>query len=169
MADKFETEVCGRCGGCGRYSFNQMHGSVCYGCGGSGKRYTKRGAAAVAYMNAKLATDALSVKVGDRVVYEDALTNKKHTFTIAEIVERDPIRGRSLRDGVMVDYVQRSVDLVSEGGKVFGFGGAIPLRFVRTQAAIDDGLAYQATLTKAGTVRKGPAKPEPEEQLDVIE
>lgn len=27
--------VCGRCGGCGRYSFNGQH-SICYGCGGKG-------------------------------------------------------------------------------------------------------------------------------------
>lgn len=29
--------VCGRCGGCGRYSFNGSH-SVCYGCNGEGQR-----------------------------------------------------------------------------------------------------------------------------------
>lgn len=27
--------VCGRCGGSGRYSFNQMHGDMCYGCKGT--------------------------------------------------------------------------------------------------------------------------------------
>jgi hypothetical protein len=29
--------VCGRCGGCGRHSFNGSH-SICYGCGGKGQR-----------------------------------------------------------------------------------------------------------------------------------
>lgn len=28
--------VCERCGGCGRYSFNQVDGSRCYGCNGKG-------------------------------------------------------------------------------------------------------------------------------------
>lgn len=28
--------VCSRCGGCGSYSFNQIDGSRCYGCGGRG-------------------------------------------------------------------------------------------------------------------------------------
>ncbi len=28
--------VCGRCGGCGEYSFNQMDGSRCFGCSGYG-------------------------------------------------------------------------------------------------------------------------------------
>ena len=33
-------DVCGRCGGSGRYSFNMMDGDRCYGCGGCGKVYT---------------------------------------------------------------------------------------------------------------------------------
>lgn len=28
--------VCGRCGGSGRYSFNLLHGTTCYGCSGLG-------------------------------------------------------------------------------------------------------------------------------------
>jgi len=30
------TPTCGRCGGSGHYSFNQIDGSRCYGCGGAG-------------------------------------------------------------------------------------------------------------------------------------
>jgi hypothetical protein len=30
------TPVCGRCDGCGRYSFNDIDGDRCYGCNGSG-------------------------------------------------------------------------------------------------------------------------------------
>lgn len=30
----YETKTCGRCGGSGHYSFNLMHGTVCYGCSG---------------------------------------------------------------------------------------------------------------------------------------
>lgn len=30
-------KVCGRCGGSGRHSWNQTHGSTCYGCSGKGK------------------------------------------------------------------------------------------------------------------------------------
>ncbi len=29
--------TCGRCGGGGRYSYNQMSGDTCFGCGGSGQ------------------------------------------------------------------------------------------------------------------------------------
>jgi DnaJ-class molecular chaperone len=40
---KFESKTCSRCGGSGNYSFNLMHGTMCYGCSGSGEQYTKRG------------------------------------------------------------------------------------------------------------------------------
>lgn len=43
---KFERQDCTRCGGSGRYSFNQVDGDRCYGCGGKGVTLTKRGAAA---------------------------------------------------------------------------------------------------------------------------
>lgn len=33
--------TCSRCGGSGRFSFNLMHGSKCYGCNGTGKQATK--------------------------------------------------------------------------------------------------------------------------------
>lgn len=29
--------ACGRCGGCGHYSFNQINGTTCFGCNGSGQ------------------------------------------------------------------------------------------------------------------------------------
>ena len=33
--------TCSRCNGTGRYSFNLMHGTRCYGCNGTGKQKTK--------------------------------------------------------------------------------------------------------------------------------
>ncbi len=38
-ANGFPLETCGRCGGCGQYSFNALDGTRCYGCGGTGKRH----------------------------------------------------------------------------------------------------------------------------------
>jgi len=32
----FPLDHCHRCGGSGNYSYNAMHGSTCYGCGGTG-------------------------------------------------------------------------------------------------------------------------------------
>lgn len=39
----YEKEPCSRCGGCGQYSYNQMHGSMCYGCQGCGEQLTRKG------------------------------------------------------------------------------------------------------------------------------
>jgi hypothetical protein len=33
--------TCSRCAGTGRFSFNLMHGTKCYGCNGTGKQKTK--------------------------------------------------------------------------------------------------------------------------------
>lgn len=35
------TDYCGRCGGSGQYSFNMMHGTTCFGCGGVGHKLLK--------------------------------------------------------------------------------------------------------------------------------
>lgn len=38
-AGRVEPKTCGRCGGSGRFSYNQTDGDRCFGCSGSGKRY----------------------------------------------------------------------------------------------------------------------------------
>ena len=34
-------EICSRCGGNGNYSYNMMHGTMCYGCGGKGQNFPR--------------------------------------------------------------------------------------------------------------------------------
>ena len=46
MGTNFETTTCGRCGGSGKYSYNQIDGDRCYGCGGTGIVLSKRGSKA---------------------------------------------------------------------------------------------------------------------------
>lgn len=43
----YEKTECSRCGGCGHYSYNQMTGSICFKCNGSGKQLTRKGKAAL--------------------------------------------------------------------------------------------------------------------------
>lgn len=54
------TEVCGRCGGGGRYSWNAIDGDKCFGCGGSGKRLAKITAATVAEALARIEAGELA-------------------------------------------------------------------------------------------------------------
>ena len=149
-----ETETCTRCGGSGHYSYNQITGTTCFKCGGKGTQHTRRGKAVASFLATRLATDALSVSVGDRVKYHDALVGKVHTFTIADIIEGEPTKGKSLKDGVMVPWEQRSVTLVTQSGKKFGFGGAIPLRRVVNDEDRAAAIAYRDSLTLAGKPRK---------------
>ncbi|WP_428957872.1 hypothetical protein [Streptomyces sp. cg35] len=61
----FETQDCGRCGGTGEYSFNQLDGTRCYGCGGSGQRYSARGRRALKAYEAALGASEGTVHVRD--------------------------------------------------------------------------------------------------------
>jgi hypothetical protein len=70
----YETKTCGRCGGSGRYSYNTMHGSVCYGCSGRKTVLTRAGAKAQKLVAEFIAANywvlAGDVKVGDVVRYD---------------------------------------------------------------------------------------------------
>lgn len=83
----FETETCGRCGGSGNYSYCSMHGTRCFGCGGSGIRYTKRGRATKAFFEAKLRVPVSELKVGDLMWYDDFFAGKAY---FAKIVSIEP-------------------------------------------------------------------------------
>jgi len=67
---EFERETCSRCGGCGKYSYNQIHGDMCYGCYGKGTRLTKKGSKASEYFKELLLVDNTDLKVGDYIWYD---------------------------------------------------------------------------------------------------
>ena len=64
LTEAFETETCGRCGGSGNYSYCPGYGTRCFKCGGKGKVYSKRGAAALAYGRELRTVPANEVQVG---------------------------------------------------------------------------------------------------------
>jgi len=53
------TVTCGRCGGSGQYSYNQISGSVCFGCNGTGKKLAPLTDAVVAEALARIASGEL--------------------------------------------------------------------------------------------------------------
>jgi hypothetical protein len=75
LKDIIETQTCGRCGGTGQYSFNLMHGSMCYGCQGKKLKDTKRGAA------------AKYVKPGDRIFVQPGPFNGGGWTEVLEVSE----------------------------------------------------------------------------------
>lgn len=96
----YKTKTCGRCGGSGSYSWNAMHGSVCYGCNGTGKKLTPLGvkarAAVAAWKMAHSSVPVKDLKPGDR--FWD--TNGWRTV-ISTSTEGG---SRYFKDGEWVDY-----------------------------------------------------------------
>ncbi len=73
--------ACGRCGGCGHYSYNQINGTTCFGCGGSGQVAPKAGQQADVLTEAKAA-----VADGRLTVYLEDLAISKRTKNAAKVV-----------------------------------------------------------------------------------
>jgi hypothetical protein len=98
----FEIQTCSRCGGSGHYSYNQINGTTCFGCGGTGKKHTKRGAVAhAAYI------ESLKVRLGDLKVGDLLRVETFGRAYFAPIVEigAPHVNGWSERDGVRKDSV----------------------------------------------------------------
>lgn len=71
-------DVCGRCGGCGRYSFNYQDGDRCYGCLGSGQVFPAKKRLPELVVKAKAAVtsgalDAYLVNLQARAKSKDAI------------------------------------------------------------------------------------------------
>lgn len=151
MTTAFETELCSRCGGTGKHSFNGEH-SRCYKCDGKngGKAYTKRGAAAKAYYLAKFQVPAETIQIGDTV------SHGMGRFKVVEI--------KTFESNVKINGVAKTIANVALIGAATSYQttvGSLVRRYpteAENEVAIADALAYQETLTKAGTPRKTKGK-----------
>jgi hypothetical protein len=152
-----ESTTCGRCGGSGRFSFNLMHGSICYGCKGRGEVLTKRGQAAQNWMNEQRMVAAEDFKPGD-LLYADGFSAGSYSqpSVWARVQEVQQISGAEA--GYVNQPELRCVRIVTDKGKFIGFAGGT--RYRRGQSAEAKAalraaaLAYQATLTKLGKPSK---------------
>ena len=156
MANLFESKPCNRCGGSGQYSYCQMHGTRCFGCGGRGEQLTKRGRAAQDFLNASRTVGRDAVKVGDMVIADDFFTGRYNAVMVAIIPDTWNVgQGRisyRLREKLKTSETRppRNMDV-----------GTLPsCTFTRVvtreeyKALCVAALAFQATLTKSGTPRK---------------
>src|SRR5262245_34188098 len=107
----FETETCGRCGGSGNYSYNRVHGAVCYGCNGNRVRLTKRGAAAQAWFRKQQTVRLEDLRVGDRV-WEESFFGGFAAWFRVEAIEGDRV------DLAFQRKHKSEPDLMSTQGKV---------------------------------------------------
>jgi len=149
MATIFENETCSRCGGTGKFSYNQIHGSRCYGCQGSGVKLTKRGAAARAFFIESQQTPVADLKHG-MFVWDDTFGSTAKFLPLLAIEQSGSYQ--QIKDG-RCHYISvktsRCNNLVFPDSKV---------RAVRDeehrQQLIQAALDFQSTLTKTGKPRK---------------
>lgn len=150
----FESQDCTRCGGCGRYSWNQMHGDMCYGCRGKGYQLTKRGQAAQDFYVGLLSKRVRDIQVGDLV--RDSFSGR--FYRVTEIG----------RDTGNMEFGSRSVGFDYDANEIWGirttgisYAHVDPDSMMRVghtreekDAARAKALEFQATLTKQGKPRK---------------
>lgn len=160
----FESEVCTRCGGSGNFSRCAMYGTRCFRCAGAGKTLTKRGAAAKAYR------ETLRTKRVDQLVAGDRLWNNGVPGyvaggwdTVVEVVAYNNSKDRSWINGV--EQPKRndllSIECVTAKGEKSTWGSRAPESVVRVAQTPErlaethaEAIAYQATLTIKGVLRK---------------
>lgn len=136
----FESATCSRCGGSGKFSFNMIHGDMCYGCRGAGEVLTKRGEAAQDYFDAALKQRADEFVVGDLI---NVGFSKVRFATVLSV------RDDELNPGRIIIETSRG-DVCTWPHREYRKGFSAEAK----QAIIDAALAYQASLTKAGKPRK---------------
>ena len=142
MALIFENEVCGRCGGTGEYSYNQIDGSRCFGCNGKKVRLTKRGVAAQSYFKELCTKPIAEIAIGDLVYGLNQSAGYVVDFNLALNVNGQVFYNLSHKGSICGNYV--GPDYVLRIKPV----GA------ERDAAIAKALAYQNSLTKTGQIEK---------------
>jgi hypothetical protein len=141
MATKFETETCSRCGGTGTFSYCARYGRTCFKCRGTGVTLTKRGAAAKARYETLLSRPFGEVQVGDFVFAGFPEMGKAIKWRRVLSIEPD-----RFNDGYSLAKLTGDYEL--------NYCVSTPVKSISTeaqrQAALEQALQYQETLTKAG-------------------
>lgn len=159
------TQTCSRCGGTGSYSYCQQYGTTCFKCGGRKVTLTKRGAEAQRYLTALRSKRLADVVVGDKWWHQapDCLPGARSEWVTVEEVGTEIVRTRTGADEYNpwreIEQIAISGHGVKSKTATRFIGGPDTIVRIAQDAAAKaatfaQALAYQATLTKAGTVRK---------------
>lgn len=161
----FDHETCTRCCGTGSFSYCQSYGTTCFKCHGNGVTLTKKGAAANAWFHAKKKKVAAEVKVGEWMVVEGCPGFSKNEVVKVTFAGFKETGNKYMgKDGEWKDYfIVEGVNAKGETHGVHTFENAeVTMAFgkAETLALKLEAKAFEATLTKAGTVAKKAAKKE---------
>lgn len=148
----FESTTCSRCGGSGQFSYCERYGSVCFKCQGAKETLTKRGFAAQAYLN-----DLRKVRAGAIVVGQYMQVETMTHRYFAEVITVEPAHCYGDVD-TNKSHVHLTTNHPKHGksGRITARDNMIRVAFTKEEKKVqkETALAYQETLTKAGTVRK---------------
>lgn len=163
----FETKPCSRCGGSGHYSYCYSHGTKCFGCGGRGWQYTKRGAEAQRFFADSLCVPASDVQPGMKIRIPGLAGIVGTKWLLVERIVADVHRSKAHDADEWTETP--AVQILGQARKSgsdwtntedYGYGVSADT-LVRVEQTADEkrakvaaALAYQETLTKTGTPRK---------------
>lgn len=157
--DRIETTECSRCCGTGRYSYNQIHGSRCYGCGGSGKKRTRRGAEAFRFLEELRSKRADAFVPGDLMRY-DMFTPGGSARIFVRVTSVSPSKAKVIINGKPSEAPSVTIEgehaklgkvrMTTSADKIIRQGFDAETK----QAQLKQAIAYQATLTVKGKVSK---------------
>ena len=160
-AQEFETQPCTRCGGSGWHSYCQTWGHTCFQCGvkrgqqGLGRFLTKRGAKAHAhYLSLLPSKRAADLQSGDYI------RERGHWVQVLSVGDNtvEHLSGVYRPDGT-VDYAGVNIRVRANPMLTLCGVSADTIYVIcpnqeQRQSALTQALAFQAILTKTGTVRK---------------
>lgn len=150
----FETKTCGRCGGTGKHSYNQVHGDMCYGCGGSGIVLSARGKEANNYFNESIYRSVDECVIGD-LVYERGISSK---WLVIDGINKDVTDTYQVLDNGEKNYCYIYIAFKPNSTRGQYYIKGTSIKSVKSVDEIkqkrQEALDYQDTLTKAGKPRK---------------
>ena len=131
----FDRQPCGRCGGSGRYSFNQMDGDRCYGCSGSGVQIVPK--------HRKMADEWFKAMrevkrpvVGDLAVGDQVARDGQWVAVTSITVDEQVPRSSTMKDGEWVATSYMAVVRYADGDLQHTSTSSIVRRKATTEAVI---------------------------------
>lgn len=160
--NEFETVVCGRCAGSGKYGPTCVYGGKCFKCHGSGKLFTKKGSAAISFYWKLFGIAPEHVTVGD-VVRETEVTVGVSGVSHARRRYRVETVSVEPTGAVTIELVAFKT---GTGLTLHTTVGGSPITVLRPKEVVAEFLAiakaFEGTLTKVGKPRvrkvRGPVK-----------
>jgi hypothetical protein len=146
LTQQFETEICSRCHGSGKFSYCIQYGDTCFKCRGKGRVYTKRGQIALNKYNELLMVEARQLKIGDLIGVNNITNYGFRFYCVKQIIKIDEntiqiIAETTNNDQYCVDY--NNLDKVRKG-----------YNSEEKTAFKEKALKFQSCLTVSGKIYK---------------